>query len=97
MKLRTWGGVDYLGLSGGSNVSTEVLREGKWEYIRVCSRASKKRRGWSEARKKVGRLGGYGKIPGKRQLWLGLCYWQGDQEVELESSDRQEKENRVIT
>lgn len=44
--------------------------------------------GWSEARQKVGRLGGYGKIPGKRQLWLGLHYWQGEQEVELESNDR---------
>lgn len=57
MKLRTWGGVDYLGLPGGSNVSTEVLREGKWEYTRVCRRASGNRRGWSEVRKRPWAVG----------------------------------------
>lgn len=33
---------------------------------------------WNEGNAEVGRLGGYQNIAVKRQLWLGLGYWQAE-------------------
>lgn len=54
------------------------------KYFSVPSVGNGLARGEAE----VGRAGGYRTISGKRQLWLVLGYWRGEQEVELNSNDK---------